>query len=283
MAISSAYLEAFFEVAQTLSFTKAAKHLHITQSALSQRILNLEKELETTLFIRDRAGLRLTEAAHEMVRYCQIKNQLESDFLSNLKNKDPKQLSGFVRIGGFSSVMSSVILPALAPLMKRQNGLRLKLVNQEMSELFGLLKRGEIDYLIADTNVDNDELERINLGVEKNVLVQHRKYSGGQVFLDHDPDDDTTLRYLKLAKQKEKEISRHFLDDIHGLMQGLNVGLGKAVAPLHLIKKEKDLEVINAKIVLEVPVSLYFYAQPYYTKLHQEVVQALIHGVPELL
>ena len=42
----------FNEAASTLSFSKAAKNLFISQSAVSQTIHALEKELNTQLFIR---------------------------------------------------------------------------------------------------------------------------------------------------------------------------------------------------------------------------------------
>lgn len=48
--------------ARLLSFTKAAAEMHLTQSAVSHHILGLEKQLETALFVRRRAGLELTPA-----------------------------------------------------------------------------------------------------------------------------------------------------------------------------------------------------------------------------
>ncbi|MCO4756243.1 MAG: LysR family transcriptional regulator, partial [Bacteriovoracaceae bacterium] len=45
MSLSSLYLDAFYAVVQNGSFTNASKALAITQSALSQRVLNLENEL----------------------------------------------------------------------------------------------------------------------------------------------------------------------------------------------------------------------------------------------
>ena len=61
MSLSSLYLDAFVGVAKAESFSGAAKGLHITQSALSQRIKNLEDELGLTLFLRMTSGVRLTE------------------------------------------------------------------------------------------------------------------------------------------------------------------------------------------------------------------------------
>ena len=113
MSLQSNQLDAFMAVAELLNFTKAADKLHITQSALSQRILNLESELQTTLFIRDRSGLKLTEQSFDLIRYCQSRMTLEDEFINSLKSKNSKDLAGVLKIGGFSSVMRSVIQPSL--------------------------------------------------------------------------------------------------------------------------------------------------------------------------
>ncbi len=278
MALSSNQLEAFLTVSQTLSFTRAATLLHLTQSALSQRVLNLERELATTLFIRDRSGLRLTETAHELVRYCRSKSALEDEFLAKLKSSG---LEGEVRIGGFSSVMSSVVIPALEPLLTAHPGLRVHLVTAELTQLPERLHTGEIDFMILDRRETREELERISLGKERNVLVQKRKYNGPEIFLDHDENDTTTKDYLKLAGRKSKKIERRYLDDIHGLIAGVRRGFGRAVIPKHLLTGE--FEILDPEMVLEIPVFLYFYSQPYYSKLHTKIVNALVEGARQQL
>lgn len=283
MNLSSTQLEAFFAVSQTLNFTKAAEKLHITQSALSQRILNLEKELELTLFIRDRAGLRLTEAAVKLARYCQQKNNLELEVLSSLKPGDPKGVSGVVRIGGFSSVMSSIVIPAMANLTTSNRNISIQILTKEMTELLELLKRGEIDYVILDDRLDREELERIFLGKEKNVLVQHKKYSAGEIYLDHDESDEVTVKYLKQAKLKIKDLKRLYVDDVHCLIQGVQHKLGKAVLPVHLIQEKLDFEILEKNLVLEIPIYLYYYTQPYYSKLHDQVIKTLQSTFQEYL
>lgn len=270
--IASHQLEAFLAVAQTLNFTRAAAQLHLTQSALSQRIKNLEDELATTLFIRDRSGLRLTEAAHRLVRYGRRKHSLEAEFRASLQGEG---LSGAIRIGGFSSVMQSVILPSLAPLLRAHPAIHLQMFVDEMDRLPARLRRGEIDYMVLHQREARDELATVALGRERNVLVQKKGYRGPDLYLDHDEADSITHDYLQLAGQPTQGLQRRYLANIYGLIEGVRLGLGRAVLPEHLIREEPALERVSPKRVLESPVFLYFYAQPYYSKLHDEIVRAI--------
>ena len=99
MKLNSAQLEAFTIVAKAVSFTKAAAELHVTQSALSQRIAKLEDELETTLFIRDRTSIRLTEAGEKVLRFCQLSDGAEWELLYSLKTNQ-EGFAGVLRSGG---------------------------------------------------------------------------------------------------------------------------------------------------------------------------------------
>ena len=60
-------LKYFLELAETLNFSEASRELFITQSTLSQQILNLERELDQQLFIRNSHEVVLTEAGHLLV------------------------------------------------------------------------------------------------------------------------------------------------------------------------------------------------------------------------
>jgi len=282
MSISSQQLDAFFACSQTGSFTKAAKILHLTQSALSQRILNLEGDLQTTLFIRERNGIRLTSAGQELVQYCRNREALETEVVSRVKGDLKDGLAGSVRIGGFSSVMRSVILPSLQPFLARNPGVGLTFVAKEMVELPGLLQRGEFDYLVLYKEWVRNELEAVYLGEERNVLVEKKGYRGPDVYLDHDENDPTTAQYFKLKKDK-RHIRRRFLDDVYGLIDGVKLGLGRAIVPMHLVKNEKEIRIVDEKTVLSYPIVLHFYKQPFYTKLHHLLLKSLAEEIPSRL
>ncbi|WP_240492003.1 LysR family transcriptional regulator [Mycobacterium alsense] len=59
-------LDYFLAVADTLSFTRAAKRLHVVQSGVSATIKALERELGAQLFVRGPAGVALTPAGQEL-------------------------------------------------------------------------------------------------------------------------------------------------------------------------------------------------------------------------
>src|SRR5260370_8500748 len=55
-------LETFLAVARAKNFTRAAEALHVSQSTLSQHVLELERELGVRLFDRLGRAVTLTEA-----------------------------------------------------------------------------------------------------------------------------------------------------------------------------------------------------------------------------
>lgn len=57
----------FLEVSAAGSFVSAAERLHLTQTAVSARIRTLEEQLGRRLFVRNKAGARLTAAGERFV------------------------------------------------------------------------------------------------------------------------------------------------------------------------------------------------------------------------
>ncbi len=60
--METTHLQEYVVLAHRRSFTEAARDLHITQSTLSKHVAALEREFGRELFVRDRSGIRLTEA-----------------------------------------------------------------------------------------------------------------------------------------------------------------------------------------------------------------------------
>lgn len=69
----------FLEVVKTGSFVAAAANLNLTQTAVSARIRVLEEQLDRPLFIRNKAGARLTAAGQQFHRFATTLVQVWAD------------------------------------------------------------------------------------------------------------------------------------------------------------------------------------------------------------
>lgn len=62
-------LEAFVQVAEGGSFSKAAKKLYLTQPTISAHVASLEKELNVRLFVRNTKEVSLSEDGKDLYKY----------------------------------------------------------------------------------------------------------------------------------------------------------------------------------------------------------------------
>ncbi|MBA9026090.1 LysR family transcriptional regulator [Peribacillus huizhouensis] len=136
---------AFIKAIETGSFTRAAEELGYTQSAISQMVHSLEKELSTTLIVRSRTGITLTADGEEFFPY--ITNIYHSHRKLLEKQKEMVGLhSGLIRIGTFSSV-SCHWLPALMKEFKEQYpAVQFELHQGEYKDISNWIKEGRVDF-----------------------------------------------------------------------------------------------------------------------------------------
>lgn len=77
-------LEAFVQVAEGGSFSKAAKELFLTQPTISAHISSLEKELNSRLFVRNTKEVGLSEDGKDLYKYARqmidLEKQIEERF-----------------------------------------------------------------------------------------------------------------------------------------------------------------------------------------------------------
>jgi DNA-binding transcriptional LysR family regulator len=283
MGLSSLHLDAFFAAAQSLNFSVAARELHITQSALSQRIKALEEDLSLTLFVRLPRGVQLTEAGERLLRYCQARHSLERELLEQLTGHGQRGLGGVLRIGGYSSAVRSVLMPALAPLLRDNPRIQPHFQNAEMRELPDLLVTGQVDFIVTDSEVHRADFETVPLGEEEYVLcdsVEHPVTE--QIYLDHDPSDPITNQFLGRGGRAIPEYRRAFMDEVYAIIDGVALGLGRAVVPRHLIERDPRIVVVAGYPPMRAPSLLHYHRQPFYTELHQRVLAILTERCPAL-
>ncbi len=275
MKITSHQLEAFYETAQLRSFSKAADKLAVTQSALSQRIAHLEDDLEATLFIRDPSGPILTTVGELLLRHCQVTNSLEQEFLGQLKSS-ADQFRGTLRIAGFSSILRSVIIPSLAAFLRASPEVHCEFRSCEVDELVDILRNAEADFVILDYQLQKKGITAHNLGKEEYVIIESAKYpSNGSRYLDNTPDDNTTEAFFHEQGDLPRDFQRSFMGDTYGIINGVELGLGRAVMPKHLLKNNSRIKIVKSSKRYYRDITLNYFEQPYYSRLHKEVIQQL--------
>jgi len=281
MSISSGLLDALIECSRTGQLTKAARKLFITQSALSQRIHALEEELKTPVLVRSRTGVTLTDAGETLLRYCLLKEELERQTLDAIHSKNADRVMQKIRMTGYSSIMTSLVFHSLEPLILSHPNLHLDFRTAQMNTILSNLQKGNSDYVFLDHGAQSPGIQTEILGYEQNVLVQKKGYKGPDVYLDHNESDHTTLEYFR--DQKIGLIRRSFLGDIFGLVEGVKLGFGRAILPRHLIEKVEEVEIINPKRVLQMPIVLCFNEQLMRVQYHAEILKSLKAGMRALL
>lgn len=291
MPLAAHQLDAFHAIAEAGSFSRASERLHVTQPALSQRVQQLEGELKKRLFVRSPAGVFLTDAGTRLLRYCQVQRALESELLDDLaiaeRDAGPgAPLSGTVRVAAFSSVARSCVVPALGPVFRANPRLVVDVAVREMSEIETLLSRGSVDFAVLDHAVERPDVMNVSLGHEELVVVESTTHqTRTDVYLDHDPDDTTTLVYLKRNGVKATHVRRSFFDDIYGVLDGVVHGFGRAVVSKHLLENEyaRRLRIVSGMKPSRAPVVLHYFRQPAYTRAHDTVRDALEDGIAKEL
>lgn len=134
----------FNEAASTLSFSLAARNLFISQSAVSQTIRLLEKELHTQLFIRQSKGVILTKEG-------KILHQKIAQALSLITSAENQithfqELSqGELLIGAGDTLSENYLMPYLVSFHQQYPYVQIKMVNRTSLEIIELLKTGDID------------------------------------------------------------------------------------------------------------------------------------------
>lgn len=159
----------FLELSSTLSFTKAAQKLYISQQALSSTISSMEEEMGVKLFQRT-TPLQLTFAGRSMLKYAQ---QYRSLFLQMKKEMDDirSERSGELTIG-ISHTRGKNLLPHVLPAYQAAYpGIKIHIYEGNNDELGRAFSQGLVDLMIAQTPFSVPRIETVPLCREEVLLV----------------------------------------------------------------------------------------------------------------
>ena len=157
MSVKLELYRVFKEVAEVGNITAAAQALYISQSAVSQSIKQLERDLQTRLFARNSRGVTLTAEGQMLYEYVRSAMGLLETGEEKLSQTRELQM-GQLTIGASDTVTSQFLLPYLDEFHKKHPAIHIQIISGRSHKVLGLLRSGKVDIAFASTPSDTSSL-----------------------------------------------------------------------------------------------------------------------------
>lgn len=148
------HLYYFWTVAKEGHLTRAAEQLHVSQSALSSQIRQLQEQLGHDLFVRQGRSLQLTDMGHLVLEYAQSIFSLGNELLSVTESGELRHLQR-LRIGSVATLSRNFQDNFLQPVIGEAK-IRLVLHSASLHELLELLRVHKLDLILSNRSVAAD-------------------------------------------------------------------------------------------------------------------------------
>jgi DNA-binding transcriptional LysR family regulator len=168
--MDSVLLESFLAVAEEGTITAAAERVHISQSALSRRLQQLELELGAQLMVRGRHGVELTALGRQVLVHARAlvggHEELHREVEAHLGLQQ-----GTVRLGGGATVTSYLFPAAIARFQAEHPGVRFYVKEAGSHEVAADVAGGGVELGVVTLPVPTEGLVVSDLMVDDIVLV----------------------------------------------------------------------------------------------------------------
>ena len=148
------HLHYFWAVASEGNLTRAARKLHIAQSALSTQIRQLETQLGQRLFERRGRRLELTEAGRLTLEYAGTIVETGNELVATLRDGRRSERH-LLRVGAVATLSRNFQRAFLEPVLS-DGALALSLQSGSLTELLSRLRAHTLDVVLSNRRVPED-------------------------------------------------------------------------------------------------------------------------------
>ncbi len=165
-------------MAKYKNLTKAANALLLNQPNVSRAVKNLEKNLNTSLFVRSNRGVTLTPNGEKL--YAHISLAFEQ--INAAEEEISKELvinGGIISIGASETALHALLLPVLSYFKRLYPNVKIKISNHSTPEALLALKNDTVDFAVVTTPTGaKPPLKEEQIFSFKEILVggNHFKY-----------------------------------------------------------------------------------------------------------
>lgn len=245
------HLKIFFEACNEKSFTKAAKKLYISQSAVSIQIKKLEHTLGLQLIERNSKNFKLTFAGKELFKM----SQDVFERISRMENEMKKILQykkGKISIGATHNIGEPILPRIMIEFRKKFPEIEFDLYIKNKESLVKHLKEGTVDialmeeYFIEDKEIKVIETDEYPFVVVTSVDVESYEDLKEVPLLKR--DTLLTTKYLDFFEKiigfnLEKRIAVN--GSIETMKNLLKQGLGFAILPYYSVYEEVEKGILK--------------------------------------
>jgi len=289
------------------SFKKAAEKLYISQPAVSLQVQNLERQLNTPLFYRDKRKARLTETGQLLIKYCDRILSLCEETCRALDELHTLQ-SGALIIGA-SQTTGTYLMPRLIGIFKHKYPqIAIELQVHSTRKISWGVSNGNIDLAVVGGEVPQElqkNLKITSYAEDELALILPLAHPFSSLeFIQK--EDLYRLRFIALNTQStirnviDNTLAQHGIDSsylkiemelnsIEAIKNAVHSGLGAAFVSVSAITKELELDMLHwAKIegiTIKRTLSILLNPKRYYSNATQifkeEILEMLITTPPE--
>lgn len=148
----------FVQVVEEKSYTQVARHLGVSQPAISNQIRVLEEKLGVKLFVRQGKSFTLTYQGESVLKYA---NRILEEWNSLLEelNEESVELGGKIHIGA-SHIPGEYLLPEyLGRIQQLQPKIAFKITIGDSLEIADKLLSQEVDFAVVGSNFQTEKLD----------------------------------------------------------------------------------------------------------------------------
>ncbi len=163
-------LEAFVKVAETMSFSAAAKQLYLTQPTVSAHISSLEKELNACLLVRTTKEVALSEKGKELYAYAEQILELEQKIRERFR-LDAGNRGSVLRIAA-STIPSQYLLPGImAAFREEYPGEQLKVLETDSAGVVDMILSHKADVGFTGTVLEKGSCTYLPFYQDELVII----------------------------------------------------------------------------------------------------------------
>lgn len=184
MSISTDLYRTFFGVGLYLSFSKAAKEIGVSQSAISQSIKQLEKELGVSLFKRTTKSVTFTPEGKELFDTVAHAFSVLDNGVTQLQERIANNYES-LKIAATDTLCRHYLLPYLKRWQENDSGIGLHITNRPSPDCVQMVLDKEAQLAIVHNYeglMNNTQLEIIELTSVQNCFVGGPAYKGSGKF-----------------------------------------------------------------------------------------------------